>query len=114
VTVYCPGCTESTAGSAPPVAGAAGALEAADVLARLGSSDEGLAGDEAARRLRTAGPNAVLPGPHRDRETRWFYHAAALLAAAPFVRAPRSQPRRAPPRRPFDTRTRSPPLDGEP
>ena len=35
-------------------AGAAGALEAADVLARLGSSDEGLTDDEAARRLRTA------------------------------------------------------------
>jgi hypothetical protein len=82
VTVYSPGRTESTAGSAPLVAGAAGALEGADVLARL-SSDEGLAGDEAARRLRTAGPNAVLPGPHRDRETRWFYRAAALLAAAP-------------------------------
>jgi hypothetical protein len=86
VTVYCPGWTESTAGSAPPVAGAAGALEGADVLARLGSSDQGLAGDEAARRLRTAGPNAVLPGPHRDRETRWFYRAAALLAAAPLSR----------------------------
>jgi hypothetical protein len=86
VTVYSPGRTESTAGSAPLVAGAAGALEGAGVLARLGSSDEGLADDEAARRLRTADPNAVLRSAHRDRETRWFYRAAALLAAAPLSR----------------------------
>jgi hypothetical protein len=77
VTVYSPGRTESTAGSAPLVAGAAGALEGTDVLARLGSSDEGLTDDGAARRLRTADPNAVLPGPHRDRETRWFHRRAA-------------------------------------
>ncbi len=37
----------------------AATLEAADVLARLGSGAGGLSADEAARRLRVTGPNAV-------------------------------------------------------
>jgi Mg2+-importing ATPase len=44
---------------------AAGSLGAADVLARLGSTKEGLAEAEAARRLRELGPNAVRS--HRAR-----------------------------------------------
>jgi Cation transporter/ATPase, N-terminus len=43
----------------------AAALPAEDVLARLGSSAAGLSGDEAARRLRAVGPNAVRS--HRAR-----------------------------------------------
>jgi magnesium-transporting ATPase (P-type) len=39
--------------------GAAAALSIADVLARLGSTADGLSGDEAARRLVAVGPNAV-------------------------------------------------------
>ena len=51
----------------PPVtATEAAALEACDVFARLGSGAEGLAGGEAARRLRVVGPNAV-----RSYRARW-------------------------------------------
>jgi hypothetical protein len=43
-----------------PVTAAEGAaLPADDVLARLGSGTLGVPGDEAARRLRVVGPNAV-------------------------------------------------------
>jgi P-type Mg2+ transporter len=53
------------AGLAPLDMAAAGSLGAADVLARLGSTKEGLAAAEAARRLRELGPNAVRS--HRAR-----------------------------------------------
>jgi P-type Mg2+ transporter len=59
----------SATGLAPLDMAAAGSLEAADVLARLGSTKEGLAEAEAARRLRAVGPNAMrshwarAPGP---------------------------------------------------
>jgi len=55
----------SATGLAPLDMAAAGSLEAADVLARLGSTKEGLAEAEAARRLRAVGPNAVRS--HRAR-----------------------------------------------
>ena len=48
------------------------ALPADDVLARLGSGTLGVPGDEAARRLRVVGPNAVRP--HR-------VHALSVLAS---------------------------------
>jgi Mg2+-importing ATPase len=48
------------------------ALPADDVLARLGSGTPGLPGDEAARRLQVAGPNA--PRSHR-------VHALSVLAS---------------------------------
>jgi Mg2+-importing ATPase len=56
---------------------AEGALSADDVLARLGSGTPGLAGDEAARRLRAVSPNAVRL--HR-------VHALSVLASR--VRTP--------------------------
>jgi P-type Mg2+ transporter len=52
-------------GLAPLDMAAAGSLAAADVLARVGSTREGLAEAEAARRLRAVGPNAVRS--HRAR-----------------------------------------------
>ena len=55
----------SATGLAPLDMAAAGSLEAADVLARLGSTEQGLAEAEAARRLRAVGPNAVRS--HRAR-----------------------------------------------
>ncbi len=55
-----------------PVTAAEGALPADDVLARLGSGTPGLPGDEAARRLRAVGPNAVRL--HR-------VHALSVLAS---------------------------------
>ena len=65
VTVVAPGREDSTAVLSPVAAAAAAALPASDVLARLGSSAEGLPEDEAARRLRAVGPNAVRS--HRAR-----------------------------------------------
>jgi Mg2+-importing ATPase len=59
------------------VTAAEGALPADDVLARLGSGTPGLPGDEAARRLRVVGPNAVCS--HR-------VHALSVLASQ--VRTP--------------------------
>lgn len=56
---------EGSASGAPPDMAAAGSLAVVDVLARLGSTQEGLAGAEAARRLRAVGPNAVRS--HRAR-----------------------------------------------
>ena len=53
------------AGLTPLDTAAAGSMAAADVLARLGSAEEGLAEAEAASRLRVAGPNAVRS--HRAR-----------------------------------------------
>ncbi len=53
------------AGPAPLDMAAVGSLEAADVLARLGSTEEDLAEAEAAQRLRAVGPNAVRS--HRAR-----------------------------------------------
>ncbi len=55
----------NAAGLAPLDMAAAGSLASAAVLARLGSSKEGLAEAEAARRLREVGPNAVRS--HRAR-----------------------------------------------
>ncbi len=49
----------SAAVPSPVPAAEAAALAGADVLARLGSGAEGLTEDEAARRLRVTGPNAV-------------------------------------------------------
>ncbi len=69
-----PGRVERTAVPLSVAAAEAAALEAADVLARLGSGTGGLAADEAARRLQVAAPNAVRstaravqgePGPRR-------------------------------------------------
>ena len=65
MTVAAPGREDSTAVLSPVAAAAAAALPASDVLARLGSSAEGLPEDEAARRLRAVGPNAVRS--HRAR-----------------------------------------------
>jgi Mg2+-importing ATPase len=56
---------QRAAGPPPLTAAAAAALDAASVLARLGSGGTGLAAGEAARRLRVAGPNAVRS--HRAR-----------------------------------------------
>jgi P-type Mg2+ transporter len=50
---------ESAVIPAPVTAAEAAALEVDDVVARLRSGSQGLAADEAARRLRVAGPNAV-------------------------------------------------------
>ena len=50
---------QSAAAVRPVPAVEAAALGGAEVLDRLGSGPKGLAGDEAARRLRVAGPNAV-------------------------------------------------------
>jgi hypothetical protein len=49
---------EAVVPSSVPAAEAA-ALDAADVLARLGSGTGGLGADEVAQRLRVAGPNAL-------------------------------------------------------
>ncbi len=59
------GLAGSAAGLAPLDTAAAGSMAAADVLARLGSAENGLAEAEAASRLRVAGPNAVRS--HRAR-----------------------------------------------
>jgi Mg2+-importing ATPase len=56
---------ESATVPSPVTAAQAGALAAGDVLARLGSGAKGLTDEEAARRLRVAGPNAVRS--HRAR-----------------------------------------------
>ena len=53
------GATEGAAVPRPVPAVEAAALGGAEVLARLGSGPEGLAGGEAARRLQAVGPNAV-------------------------------------------------------
>jgi P-type Mg2+ transporter len=65
VTVVVPSRRESAAGSSPLTAAAAAALPARSVLDRLGTGVGGLPEDEAKRRLRTAGPNAVRS--HRAR-----------------------------------------------
>jgi Mg2+-importing ATPase len=59
MTSVTPARTEPTTGVPSLPAGQAAALDADDVLARLGSRTGGLAEDEAARRLSMAGPNAV-------------------------------------------------------
>ena len=58
----------------PVTAAEAAALGADDVLARLGSETGGLPEEEAARRLRVVGPNAVRS--HR-------VHALSVLASRP-------------------------------
>ena len=50
---------ESPAGPSSIAVAQAAALGADEVLARLGTGAKGLTADEAARRLRVAGPNAV-------------------------------------------------------
>jgi Mg2+-importing ATPase len=65
VAVAVPSRKESAAVPSPVTAAEAGALAAGDVLARLGSGAGGLAEEEAARRLRVVGPNAVRS--HRAR-----------------------------------------------
>jgi Cation transporter/ATPase, N-terminus len=65
VTVTVPSRQEGAAVPLPVTAREAAALGAADVLARLGSGPGGLAEQEAARRLRAVGPNAVRS--HRAR-----------------------------------------------
>ena len=65
MTVAVPGRRESEAVPPPVPAVQAAALEAADVLARLGSSAGGLPEEEAKARLRAVGPNAVRS--HRAR-----------------------------------------------
>jgi P-type Mg2+ transporter len=64
VTVAAPGGRVAAVFS-PVAAAEAATLAAGDVLARLGSGPAGLAEDEAARRLRAVGPNAVRS--HRAR-----------------------------------------------
>ena len=65
MTVAVPTSDDSAAISLPVTAAAAAALPAGDVLDRLQSSAGGLPEDEAARRLRAVGPNAVRS--HRAR-----------------------------------------------
>ena len=65
MAVAVPSRKESAAVPSPVTAAQAGALAAGDVLARLGSGAEHLAEQEAARRLRVVGPNAVRS--HRAR-----------------------------------------------
>ncbi|MDE2120577.1 MAG: plasma-membrane proton-efflux P-type ATPase [Betaproteobacteria bacterium] len=86
--------TATTTAAAAPTAHDAGADAAATspeaLLSRLASSREGLSGDEAARRLRRFGPNA-LPQTHQSLLRRllgyfwgpiaWMIEAAALLSA---------------------------------
>jgi P-type Mg2+ transporter len=63
---------EGAVALSPVTAAEAAALRADDVLARLGSGTTGLPEDEAARRLRVVGPNAVRS--HR-------VHALSVLAS---------------------------------
>ena len=65
MAVAVPSREEGAAVPSPVTAARAAALPAGDVLARLGSGAEGLAEEEAARRLRVVGPNAVRS--HRAR-----------------------------------------------
>jgi len=65
VTVVVPSRRQSASGPSPLTAIAAAALPARSVLDRLGTGLGGLPEDEAKRRLRTAGPNAVRS--HRAR-----------------------------------------------
>jgi Mg2+-importing ATPase len=65
VAVTVPGGRQGAADSPWLTAAEAAAVGAEDVLARVGSGPEGLAEDEAARRLRAVGPNAVRS--HRAR-----------------------------------------------
>ena len=59
MTVAVPSREEGAVVPTPVTAAEAAALRTGDVLARLGSGTPGLPEDEAARRLRVAGPNAV-------------------------------------------------------
>ncbi len=59
MTADVPSRRETTAGPSPLTVTAAAALPAGEVLDQLGSGSGGLSQDEAARRLRTVGPNAV-------------------------------------------------------
>jgi P-type Mg2+ transporter len=71
MAVAVPSREEGAVVSSPVTAAEAAALPADDVLARLGSGTTGLTEDEAARRLRAVGPNAVRS--HR-------VHALSVLA----------------------------------
>jgi P-type Mg2+ transporter len=59
MAVAVPSREEGAVVPSPVTAAEAAALRADDVLARLGSGAPGLPEDEAARRLRATGPNAV-------------------------------------------------------
>ena len=59
MAVAVPSREEGAVVPSPVTAAEAAALRADDVLARLGSGTTGLPEDEAARRLRVVGPNAV-------------------------------------------------------
>ena len=72
MTVAVPSREEGAVVPSPVTAAEAAALPADDVLARLGSGTTGLTEDEAARRLRAVGPNAVRS--HR-------VHALSVLAS---------------------------------
>jgi magnesium-transporting ATPase (P-type) len=72
MTVAVPSREEGAVVRSPVTAAEAAAPPADDVLARLGSGPTGQTEDEAARRLRAAGPNAVRS--HR-------VHALSVLAS---------------------------------
>ena len=72
MAVAVPGRAQITGAQSSVAVTEAAALEAADVLARLGTGTGGLAADEAARRLQVTGPNAVRS--HR-------VHAGSVLAS---------------------------------
>jgi P-type Mg2+ transporter len=72
MAVTVPSREEDAVAPSPVTAAEAAALGCDDVLAWLGSGTGGLPADEAARRLRVVGPNAV--GSHR-------VHALSVLAS---------------------------------
>ena len=72
MAVAVPSREEGAVVPSPVTAAEAAALPSDDVLARLGSGTAGLPADEAARRLRVVGPNAVRS--HR-------VHAMSVLAS---------------------------------
>ena len=72
MTVAVPSREEGAVVPSPVTAAEAAALPADDILARLGSGTTGLTEDQAARRLRAVGPNAV----HSHR-----VHALSVLAS---------------------------------
>lgn len=73
------GSTESSQASPLLEVAEAATSRVSDVLARLGSGTEGLAEDEAARRLRVAGPNAVRSHRARAWPVLWSQLRSPLL-----------------------------------
>ncbi len=70
---------EATAVPPPVTAAEAATLGVSDVFARLGSGPEGLGKDEAARRLRVVGPNAVRSYRARPWPVLWSQLRSPLL-----------------------------------